>query len=202
MLSLAKGQKLNLSKEFGLTKVLIGLGWNPRKFDSQKDFDLDASVFVLEEDGTPFGKVVTLPTATDGWVCYYGQPELPGGSVKHSGDARTGSEAVGDDEQITIDFSKFPPIASRVAVVVTIHEAKERGQNFGQVDDAYVNVYDKDEKTILAKFDLDESASTCTSLMFVEFKKNSSGEWVFQTVAEGFSQDLGAFFKAFKVPGF
>lgn len=201
MLSLAKGQKLNLSKEFGLKVVKIGLGWNPRKFDSQKDFDLDASLFVLkEEPGNPFGRVLTLPTANDGWVCFYGQPNLPGDVAVHSGDNRTGS-GEGDDEVITVDFTKMPAEASRCAVIVTIHEGADRRQNFGQVDDAYAKIYNEGG-TLLAEYDLDEKASTATAMMFVEFKKNSSGEWVMQAVGEGFNKGLGDFFSVYKVPGY
>jgi tellurium resistance protein TerD len=200
MLSLQKGQKLNLAKEFGLTVASIGLGWNAKKFDSQNDFDLDASLFVLKEDGSPFGRVLTLPTANDGWVCFYGQPSLPGGVVVHSGDNRTG-DGEGDDETIKVDFTKMPTEASRVAVIVTIHEGASRRQNFGQVDEAYAKLYDASGK-LLAEYDLDEGASTATAMMFVEFKKNSSGEWVMQAVGEGFNKGLVDFFAAYKVPGY
>lgn len=200
MLSLQKGGKLNINKEFGLSKVTIGLGWDPKKFDTQKEFDLDASMFILKEDGTPFGRVLTLPTANDGWVCFYGQTILPGGVAEHTGDNRTGGGA-GDDEQIKVDFSKMPTEASRVAVIVTIHEGAERGQTFGQVDNAYAKIYD-DTNTELAVYNLDESASTATAMMFVEFKKNASGEWVLQAVGEGFNKGLGDFFKAYKVSGY
>lgn len=200
-LSLQKGQKLNLAKEFGLTMAIIGLGWKPKKFDSQTDFDLDATLFILEEDGTQFGRVLTLPTANDGWVCFYNQPELPGGVAKHSGDCKTGDHDDADNEQIMIDFSKMPPQASRAAVIVTIHEGAERRQNFGQVDNAYARLYDANMKS-LAEYDLDESASTGTAMMFVEFKKNDKNQWVMQAVGESFNRGLEDFFKAFKVPGF
>lgn len=201
MLSLQKGGKLNINKEFGLQKVTIGLGWDPKKFDSQKEFDLDATLFVLkDEPGNPFGRVLTLPTANDGWVCFYNQPELPGGVAKHSGDNRTGGDD-GDDEQIFVDFSKMPDEATKVAVIVTIHDAVARRQTFGQVDNAYAKIYDESGKE-LAQYDLDENASTATAMMFVEFKKNGAGEWVMQAVGEGFNKGLEDFFKAFKVPGF
>jgi tellurium resistance protein TerD len=202
MLSLQKGSKLNINKEFGLKKVVIGLGWDPKKFDTQKEFDLDASLFILkDEPGNPFGRVLTLPTANDGWVCFYGQQELPGGVAKHSGDNRTGGGSDSDDEQIIVDFGLMPAEATKVAVIVTIHEGAERRQTFGQVDNAYAKIYDE-SGTELAQYDLDESASTATAMMFVEFKKNGSGEWVMQAVGEGFNKGLGDFFSAFKVPGY
>lgn len=201
MLTLEKGSRLNLSKDLGLQYAIIGLGWKPRKFDSQEDFDLDATAFVLEEDGTPFGKVLTLPKETDGWVCYYNQQDVGNGAVKHLlGDNKDGG-GEGDDEQIGIDFTKLPVQASRIAIVVTIHEATERKQNFGRVDDAYMRVLDKNENE-QARANLSDDASTSTAQMFVEFKKNSSGQWILQVVGEGFTKGLIDFFKAFKVPGF
>lgn len=200
-LSLQKGSRLNLSKDLGLQYAIIGLGWDPRKFDSQEDFDLDATAFVLKEDGTPFGKVLTLPAETDGWVCYYNQQDVGNGAVRHLlGDNQNGGGA-GDDEQIGIDFTKLPPEASRIAIVVTIHEAITRKQNFGRVDSAYVRVLDKNEVE-KAKADLSDDASTSTAQMFVEFKKNDQGHWVMQVIGEGFNKGLEDFFKAFKVPGF
>lgn len=200
MLSLAKGQKLSLSKDMGGLKVaIIGLGWTPRRFESQSDYDLDASCFVLKDDGSQFGAVVTNPEPSNGWVCFYGQSQLPGSAVIHSGDARTG-DASGDDEQIKIDFSKMPAEAARVAVIITIHEGSDRKQNFGQIDDAYAKVYDESGKE-LYQFDLDASASSNTAVMMVEFKK-TNGDWVMQAVGEGFNQGLGDFFKVFKVPGY
>jgi len=200
MLQLQKGGKLNLAKAGGLDFVKVGLGWSEKKFDTQQDFDLDATAFVLREDGSPFGAVLAIPPQKDGWVCYYNQQNIGNGAVVSSGDNRTGS-GEGDDESIEIDFKKLPPEASRVAIVITIHEAAERKQNFGQIEKAYATIYDNTGAE-RAKFQLDEDASTATALLFVEFKKNDSGEWVLNAVGEGFQKGLSDFCTAFKVPGF
>lgn len=45
--SLGKGGNVSLSKEEpGLTKILIGMGWDARSTDGT-DFDLDATAFLL-----------------------------------------------------------------------------------------------------------------------------------------------------------
>lgn len=50
-ISLQKGGNVNLSKEApSLTKMVIGLGWDPRATDG-KEFDLDGSAFLLKADG-------------------------------------------------------------------------------------------------------------------------------------------------------
>ena len=44
--SLQKGQKVDLTKgNPGLTKIMVGLGWDTNKYDGGHDFDLDAAAF-------------------------------------------------------------------------------------------------------------------------------------------------------------
>ena len=50
--SLSKGQKVELTKgNPGLSKLLIGLGWDINKYDGGADFDLDAAAFLLGANG-------------------------------------------------------------------------------------------------------------------------------------------------------
>ena len=49
--SLSKGQKVDLTKgNPGLTKVLVGLGWDVNKYDGGADFDLDAAAFLTKDN--------------------------------------------------------------------------------------------------------------------------------------------------------
>ena len=50
-LNLQKGQKVDLTRgNPGLSKLLIGLGWDTNKYSGGFDFDLDATVFLLGEN--------------------------------------------------------------------------------------------------------------------------------------------------------
>lgn len=201
ILSLSKGQKLNLSKDVGISKAKIGLGWKQKAYATQQDFDLDASVFVLQEDpSTPFGRIMTKSPAQEGWICFYNQQKLPNDCVVHSGDNKTGG-SVGNDEEVTVDFSRLPQEASRVVVVVTIHDAIARKQNFGQIESAHAKLYNENGSE-LASYQLDEIASVATAMVFVEFKKNSGGDWIMQAVGEGSNDGLESFCRKYKVPGF
>ncbi len=96
-ISLTKGQKVDLTKSNpGLKNVLVGLGWDINRFDSGSDFDLDASAFLVQENGKVSG---------DQDFIFYSNLEHPSGAVVHLGDNRTGA-GDGDDEQITVDLSK------------------------------------------------------------------------------------------------
>ena len=122
--SLSKGQRVSLDK--GIVKALIGLGWDTNKYDGGYDFDLDAAAFLLGENG----KV----TCDEDFI-FYNNLKSRNEAVVHTGDNRTG-DGDGDDEVIMIDFSKIPANISKIAITVTIHDAVNRKQNFGQVSNA------------------------------------------------------------------
>ncbi|MBR6295206.1 MAG: TerD family protein, partial [Treponema sp.] len=131
--SLAKGQKVSLSKERpGVQKFMVGLGWDANAFDGA-DFDLDASAFMVGANGK---------CPTDKEFIFYGNPKHPSGAVESMGDNRTGA-GDGDDEQIMIDLSKVPANVEKIAFTCTINEAEARGQNFGQVSNAYIHIMDQ-----------------------------------------------------------
>ena len=178
-LSLSKGGNLSLSKEApGMTKVLVGLGWDARSTDGQ-DFDLDASAFLLKADGK---------VRADSDFIFYNQLKSVDGSVEHTGDNRTG-EGDGDDEAIKVDLSKVPADIDRIAFTVTIHEADARRQNFGQVRNAFIRIVNQDNNSEVARYDLAEDASTETAMIFAELYRNGA-EWKFRAVGQGFNGGL------------
>lgn len=173
--SLSKGGNVSLSKEApGLTAVTVGLGWKPKVTDGAA-FDLDASVFILGDNGKAL---------YDSHFVFYNNAKSPDGAVVHSGDNRTG-EGDGDDERVQIDLAKLDPAAVKVAFVVTIHDAETRKQNFGQVGDAYIRVLNAADGKELAIYDLDEDASTETAMIFGELYRNGP-DWKFKAVGQGY----------------
>ncbi|MBL8618027.1 MAG: TerD family protein [Deltaproteobacteria bacterium] len=187
-LSLSKGGNISLSKEApGLTRVLVGLGWDTRATDGG-DFDLDASAFLL----TATGKV-----RSDADFIFYNQLKSVDGSVAHTGDNRTGA-GDGDDEAIEIDLAKVPAEVAKVAIAVTIHDADSRRLNFGMVSNAYVRVVNQANNQEVARYDLAEDASTETALIFAEVYRHN-GEWKFKAVGQGFKGGLGPLARNFGV---
>ncbi len=180
--SLSKGGRISLSKEAGpggLKTVTVGLGWDERATDGV-EFDLDASAFVLAENGK---------VRSDGDFIFYNQLELVGGGVIHQGDNTTGGGA-GDDEQVKITFSKLDANVKTVAFCVTIHDAASRNQNFGMVTNAFVRVVNDADGKELARYDLSEDMSTETAMIFAEVYSHG-GEWKFKAVGQGFTGGLG-----------
>ena len=188
-ISLKKGQKVDLTKTNpGLKEVLIGLGWDVNKYDGGKDFDLDASVFLL--NGT--GKV----NSDDDFV-FYGNLKHVSGSVEHLGDNLTGA-GEGDDEQIKIDLSKVPENIEKIDFTVTIYEAEERKQNFGQVENAFIRVVNSANNEELIRYDLGEDFSIETAVVIGELYRNK-GEWKFNAIGSGFSGGLASLGKNYGV---
>jgi len=186
--SLQKGGNISLSKTApALKHILVGLGWEARPTDGA-DFDLDASAFLVGENGKVPG---------DDDFIFYNQLTSPCGSVEHTGDNRTGAGA-GDDEAIKIDLSKIPERIKRIVVCVTIHDAETRKQNFGQVSDAFMRIVNMDNDVEIARFDLTEDYSTETAMIFGEVYLHN-GEWKFKAVGQGFSGGLESMCKQFGV---
>jgi tellurium resistance protein TerD len=187
-ISLSKGGNVSLSKSApGLKKIQIGLGWDARATEGH-DFDLDASVFMLGENGKVRG---------DDDFIFYGNLLSKCKSVQHMGDNRTGA-GEGDDESIIVDLEKVPADIQKLSITVTIHEADQRRQNFGQVASGYMRILDAGNNTELARFDLSEDYSTETAMIFGEVYRYS-GEWKFKAVGQGFSGGLAAMCKNYGI---
>lgn len=180
--SLSKGQKVDLTKTNpGLTKVVVGLGWDTNKYDGGNDFDLDSSVFLLGENGK-------VTTETD--FVFYNNPNGGNGSVVHTGDNRTGA-GEGDDEQVKINLSSVPANIQRIAFTITIHEADKRNQNFGQVSNAYARIFNEESGQELIRYDLGEDFSIETALVVGELYRHN-GEWKFSAIGSGYQGGLAA----------
>lgn len=179
--SLSKGGNVSLSKEApGLTAIVVGLGWDARATDGN-DFDLDASVFILGENGK---------VRSDADFVFYNNAKSADGSVEHTGDNRTGA-GEGDDEQVKINLAGVPADVKRLVFAVTIHEADARKQSFGQVQNAFIRVTNQDGGAELTRYDLSEDYSTETALIFGEVYRHNE-DWKFKAVGQGFAGGLAA----------
>lgn len=178
-LTLQKGGNLSLSKtDPTLTKILIGLGWDPRATDGT-EFDLDASAFLLGPNGKVRG---------DAGFIFYNQLKSTDGSVEHTGDNRSGA-GDGDDEVLKVDLSRVSVDIDKIAFTVTIHDADARKQNFGQVSGSFIRVINEVSGVEIVRYDLAEDASTETAMIFAELYRNN-GEWKFRAVGSGFAGGL------------
>ena len=190
-INLSKGQRVSLDK--GVRLALVGLGWDTNRYDGSADFDLDASAFLLGANGK---------VRSDDDFIFYGNLQSKDGSVMHTGDNLTG-EGDGDDETLFIDFSKVPADVQKIAITVTIYEAQERGQNFGQVSNAYVRVARRANENYTVgteelRYDLGEEFSIETALVVCEIYRQGA-DWKFNAVGAGYQGGLYALCKTYGV---
>lgn len=179
-INLSKGQKVDLTKTNpGLKKLIVGLGWDINQYDGRASFDLDASAFLLNDSGK-----VNVPED----FIFYGNLKHASNSVEHTGDNRTGA-GDGDDEQIIVDLSLVPSNIAKISFTVTIYEAEERKQNFGQVSNAYIHVMDSETGLEILRYDLGEDFSIETALIVGEIYRYNN-EWKFNAVGSGYQGGL------------
>lgn len=178
-INLQKGQKIDI----GLIKLSVGLGWNPNE-GTGYDFDLDASAFMLNENRI-------IPS--ENFFVFYGNTDSPDAALHHTGDDPTGgNSADGDDETIQVDLSKVDSSINEILFVVTIHEAKQRKQNYGQVRNSYIRLVDDNNGEEVAKYELGEDFSIETAVEFGRLYKRDN-KWKFEASGIGYNEDLAFF---------
>jgi tellurium resistance protein TerD len=188
-ISLTKGGNVSLTKQApGLSAVVVGLGWDARTTDGQA-FDLDSSAIACNAGGTVY---------SPGHFVFFNNLTSPDGAIHHTGDNVTG-EGAGDDEQIRVNLVGLAADLDKIVVAVSIYDAETRGQNFGQVRNAFMRIVDQSNDAEIARYDLSEDASTETAMVFGEVYRSGS-DWKFRAVGQGYSAGLSGIARDFGVP--
>lgn len=182
--NLQKGQKVELRKNTGggLSAVTVGLGWDEAQpagggllgalFGAKKqDIDCDASAFVCQN-----GKLLAKSD-----VVYFGNLTHKSGFVKHMGDNLTGA-GEGDDEQIIVQLDKLPQEYDKIVFVVNIFQARDRGQHFGMIRNAFIRICD-DRGQEMCRYNLSENYDNMTAMVFGEIYRHN-GVWKFNAIGQ------------------
>ncbi len=183
--SLKKGQKISLSKErAGLSKVMIGLGWDEAKQSKfrlfgpkQSQIDCDASALVLQNGHL----------ASNNDIVYFKNLQHKTGTVVHMGDNLTGA-GEGDDERIGVDLARIPAEYDRIVIVVNIYQATARNQHFGMIKNAFIRIIDASNNTEICRYNLTDDYSGMKAMIFGEVYKHN-GEWKFNAIGQGTQDD-------------
>jgi tellurium resistance protein TerD len=181
IVNLSKDQRVSLTKRTDdLQNLLVGLSWDePDEPVNGFKFDLDASVLILDANGKCHGSKNFI---------FYGNPESTCGALKCGKDSRDGA-GEGDDEQITLKRARLPETASILRYVVSIHDAKARGHDFGQVKNAAFRIQDMDTGKTLHRFSLTDDYKPETGVVMADiYRKN--GNWEVLAVGQGYREGL------------
>lgn len=182
-INLTKGQRVDI----GLQKLGVGLGWDPNPNASSDDFDLDASAFLVGGDGQ---------VPNESFFVFYNHLESQDGAVRSSGDDRTGGNSEGDDETLEVDLSRLDPRIEQIIFTVTINDAEVRRQNFGQVRNSFIRIYNAVNNEELCKYELDEDFSVETAIEFGRLYKRN-GAWKFEAMGTATTGGLETFVKKY-----
>ena len=181
---LKKSEKINLSKEKkGLSKIIVALGWDEVEKNvgffqklfgfGPQDIDCDASALILCN-----GKV----SSNYSDIVYFGNLKHSSGAVYHSGDNLTGA-GEGDSEVINVDLTTLPSKYDGVVFVVNIYKARERGQHFGLVKNAYIRIVDASNNNEICRYNLSDNYDNKTAMIVGKLLK-SNGEWHFEAIGD------------------
>lgn len=180
-INLQKGQRISLEKEAGrgLSRVVMGLGWGMKQVQSkgflgfgggtrQESVDLDASCLLFDTSGNLVDTV------------WFRQLESRCGSIRHSGDDRSGGgEAGADNERITIDLGRVP--ASVQALIFTVNSFS--GEGFAGIPNAFCRLVDDATSSEIARFDLSLEGGHHTGLIMTKLYRHNN-EWKMQAIGE------------------
>jgi tellurium resistance protein TerD len=212
-MELRKGHRVDL----GFSKFMVGLGWDPST-SSDEDFDLDVSAFILGANKKVLSEkhivyynsddrilpeklergIIEVETYSPIQYPNYEEdfrvktrPVSPNFEVIGSLDDKTGTTSDGDDdEDMYIDLSKIDKSATEIVIVVSIYDADERRQNFGQVRNSYIRVLNTHSGEELFKYELDEDFFAETAVEFGRIYQRD-GNWRFEALGSGTKDGLG-----------
>lgn len=172
--SLEKGQKISLDKTAGssLTQIKMGLGWDVAKKKGffgfgggSETIDLDASCLMFDERNQSVDAI------------WFAQLASKDGSIRHSGDNRTG-DGDGDDESITVDLNRIP--ANVKSLMFTVNSFT--GQSFEKVENAYCRLINAQNNQEVAKFNLSCQGGHTALIVAKLYRHN--GEWKMHAIGE------------------
>lgn len=172
-LKLNKGTSLPLKKKAPALQVLrIECGWEVLA----KALDLDVSVFGLKNG-----------QALESHVVYWGQSESHDGTVKHSGDNKVGGAGVVESIEVNlVDLAKKSPFIEELSIIMSIDKARQKGFNFGKLNNAFIRLVNAKTDETIIEYDLDEQFNTSISVQVGSLVKDPAGDWSFSEVAHGY----------------
>lgn len=174
---IAKGQKIDVTKERNFEEIAIGLNWKT----ISPEIDINASAFLLNSLGI---------CTRDEDMIFYNQHISREQAIIHSGPEN------GSLEIIRISVKKIPPDIEKIALTLTIHEGETKGQSFSNVSDALCRIFNPVSGEELASFYFGEDLNKETAIVIGELYFHK-GEWKFNAVGSGFNGGLTALVKNF-----
>jgi len=180
-IQLSKGERFNFFQESpNSQKLSIALGWEMNQ--TTDNCEMDVSVFMLGADGK-------IPD--EKYFVFYNNVRSLDESLHHLGNQKTGHDGR-DRETIDVDLNKINSSIQEIIFVVTIHEAQSKNQNFSQINNAFIRIYNSETDTEVVCYNLKDNFIQETAVEFGRLYKKD-GKWKFQAVGQGYNAGLQSF---------
>lgn len=177
-----RGDYINIREKVPqLQQITVGIGWDQKMFE-ENPLDVDFSCFLLNK---------VEQTRDDQDFVFYNNEKACDGAVRHAGDSRTGA-GDGDDESISLDLNGIPFDVLKVVFSITIYDAAEREQNFEQVRNLYLRIFDAKEGQEILRFPLNEEDFKRDTGIKVGELIREGPAWYFSALGESIPGGLGA----------
>ena len=170
MLSQGQEVRIRYADDRPLSKITVGVGWDPA--NGADNMDVDASVVVMDSSDR-----------TD--LVYYGELRHSSGCVIHHGDNLTGAGSIqnGDDENISVYLDRVPAGKDRLVFVLNIYQCDSRRQTLDGVRNLYIKLYDPDSKKTLIQYDVKGNTGDHTAMVIGMAYRCGNG-WSFKAIGK------------------
>ena len=179
-IKLEKGQKLSLNQNVkNLSKLIVTLDFNIIS-NANEEFDLDVSVFMVDANNK----------TTEKDFIFYENTKSSCGGIFIKQDHNTSLKEV-YNESIQLELNLIPSHIQKLAFSLTIYDAKERLQNFGQVSEGWFRIIEGDMKQEILSYKFTEELSIETAMVVAEIYRYKD-EWKINCIGSGFRGGLEA----------
>lgn len=173
-ITLSQGQEIKIALGGrDLEAIELNVGWDPAF--SSTNMDIDSSIFLYKDSAHQE-------------TVYFGRKDDNAGSVHHHGDNLTGEPVNGQsdvDEIIDVNLKKVPQSYDKIAVIINIYNCYDRNQNFGQVRNLFIRLFDKKTRRKLCDYQVGHNISDKTGLVIGLLTRSGTG-WKFKASGEAY----------------
>lgn len=193
---LTKGVPVKLTKEDGssvsLKKVHVGAGWDLSR--TTTTYDLDLIVLMLKSAKE---KVIVPQADGQAGVIYFGNKTSACGSIILDKDNRTGA-GTGYDENVNFNLETIPSSVNCLPICINIYQGLEKGQTFGQIENAYIEVNVDGVPPI--KVDLTEDHAAANIVHVADLYRGDDGIWKVKKIDLGITSGFAGLMQEYGVP--
>ncbi len=172
-ITLSQGQevKIRYADDRPLTKISVGVGWDPAPGAAK--MDVDSSVVLMS------------PSKDQVDLVYFRAKQHESGCVIHHGDNLTGEGDIqaGDDENISVYLDKVPRNLDKLVFVLNIFDCAARGQTLDKVRNLYIKLYDPVSKKTLIQYHVTGNMAGHTALI-IGAATRKNGAWTFKAIGQ------------------